>query len=140
MRRRLRLLYHWVRRRPRLLSRRCGLHAAPRISSETPPGTKASPPAFKGGRSPGRTTDLLGNTTGYAGVSLANGLAQIANTLQRKKERVIYAPEIVIYCRPFTLVLLSVFSQSSLSVLSVFTAFCPTPYIPAIYSHLLPPC
>ena len=108
MRRRLRLLYHWVRRRPRLLSRRCGLHAAP-----SPARVRRRPRLLKSARSPDHTTALLVATTRYAGVSLANGLAQTANTLQRKKKvRVIYAPEIVIYCRPFTLVLLSVFSQS----------------------------
>lgn len=34
----------------------------------------------------------------------------------------------------------SLVSQSSLSVLSVFTAIFPTPYTPVIYSHLPSPC
>ena len=41
-----------VRRRPRLLSRKCGLQAAPS------PGAQASPPAFKEVRSPGRTLQI----------------------------------------------------------------------------------
>ena len=155
-----------MRRRPRLLSRRCGLHAAPRISSEIPPGAQASPPTFKEVRSPCRTTDLLGNTTGYAGISPAvitgyagvpacfqggavsmphHGSPRKHHRLRRhlarerfgtnrqhpatKKERVIYAPEIVIYCRPFTLVLLSVFSQC----LPPSSQYLTHPLFPPIY-------
>ena len=46
-----------------------------------------------------------------------------------KKERVIYAPEIVIYCRPFTLVLLAVFSQCSLSVYRILPNTLHTCYL-----------
>ena len=175
MRRRLRLLYHWVRRRPRLLSRRCGLHAAPRISSETPPGTKASPPAFKGGRSPGRTIACPGTQASPPAKGVRSPCRTIAcpgaqasppakggavsmphhrsprrnHWVRRRLARERFGTnrqhpatkKITNNLRARNRNILPPFHpHTSLSLLSVFTAFCPTPYIPAIYSHLLPPC
>ena len=95
------------------------------------------PRLLKEVRSPGRTTDLLGDTTGYEGVPACfqggavsrphHGSPRKHHRLRRRlarerfgtnrlhpttKKRVIYAPEIVVFRRPFTLILLSVFSQS----------------------------